>query len=146
MLFHKENDMSKRKQRFQWERDAKAGTVKVTDKVTGESVTLKAGAYSADIQHEVLVYGMTTLHRDRVSDIEPADTLAAIRETDAMLRAGRFEKERVGGMPTLAVEVEAIMEDMGWDAKRASAAWKAATDQGKADALRTKMAESISRL
>lgn len=104
--------MSK-KVRMAWKEDLESLTVTGMDKESGAAVSFSWDSVSEENRPKLACFALKTILATRTSAADPEDKVIQMREVAKLLATEKWDKDRVGGSPTVSVLVEAIAKVKG---------------------------------
>ena len=147
----------KSKQRFAWTYNHAAGTVKVTDTITGDQRQYQVADYPERTQQGYTVYGLGKKFQDANSGVSGDGKLASFDATHEQLLAGKWKADKTGGSRFLPPIIEVIMEFKGWSLHKAQKSYRALDAEARqalkdgqakriAEIIEARLAEGVSSL
>jgi len=125
--------MGRKTTRFTWDRNATDGTAIKTDTVTGETAEFSLAEYPEEIRAEMAIYGLTKIYDDRHSQIPLEGKMAELQVLTDQMMSGKWKADRVVGARVTPPIISVIMALKGVGVSAAQKAWRAQTDERKAE-------------
>ena len=137
--------MPKGAQRFSWTYNHETGIVVCDDKVTGKDATFDVNAYPDEVRAKLEVYALQKRLQELESGTDADEKLAAYKARDELLIAGKWDKPRQTGGPTVGDHITLIMRRMELSAAAAQQAWRA-KDKDWQEAFKVKYKDDIAKI